>query len=423
MNLIERRERLLGRQVTTFYDEPVAPVRGQGVWLFDADDNPYLDCYNNVPHVGHCHPHVVEAITKQAATLNTHTRYVHEGILEYGERLTAKFDHNLTSMIMMNSGSEANDVALRMAQAVTGKTGIIGTDNTYHGNTSAVSQLNSKKTPVGGYGDHIRQVSAPDNLRPVGGSRVGQAEAFCAEIETAIAELEQASHGVSALIICPFFANEGCPTLERGFLNKAIAAVRRAGGLIIADEVQPGFGRLGSHWWGHEKLGFAPDIVTLGKPMANGHPVAATITRPEILETFQDAFKYFNTFGGNPVSAAAAMATLDIIEDENLLDNTLNVGNYALSELQHLADKYAVIADLRGSGLFMGVELMRGDKPATGLAQNMVNAMRRRRVLISTMGRHDNTLKIRPPCVFSRENVDQLIEVLDNSFTEVLAHE
>lgn len=423
MNLFERRERLLGRQVTTFYDEPVAPVRGQGVWLFDADDNPYLDCYNNVPHVGHCHPHVVEAIAKQAATLNTHTRYVHEGILEYGERLTAKFDHNLTSMIMMNSGSEANDVALRMAQAVTGKTGIIGTDNTYHGNTSAVSQLNSKKTPVGGYGDHIRQVSAPDNLRPVGGSRAGQAEAFYAEIETAIAELEQAGHGISALIICPFFANEGCPTLESGFLDKAISAVRRAGGLIIADEVQPGFGRLGSHWWGHGKLGFAPDIVTLGKPMANGHPVAATITRPEILETFQDAFKYFNTFGGNPVSAAAAMATLDIIEDENLLDNTLNVGNYALSELQHLADKYAVIADLRGSGLFMGIELMRGDKPATGLAQNMVNAMRRRRVLISTMGRHDNTLKIRPPCVFSRENVDQLIEVIDNAFTEILAHE
>jgi len=175
--------------------------------------------------------------------------------------------------------------------------------------------------------------------------------------------------------------------------------------------------------WGFSHDGVVPDIVTLGKPMGNGYPIAAVVTTRKIAQVFDQEYGYFNTFGGNPVSAAAAMATLDIIEDENLLDNTLNVGNYALSELQHLADKYAVIADLRGSGLFMGIELMRGDKPATGLAQNMVNAMRRRRVLISTMGRHDNTLKIRPPCVFSRENVDQLIEVIDNAFTEILAHE
>jgi 4-aminobutyrate aminotransferase-like enzyme len=420
MNLIERRERLLGRHVTTFYNEPFEPVRGKGTWLFDADGRRYLDCYNNVPHVGHCHPKVVDAIACQAATLNVHTRYVHDGVVEYGERLTAKFGHDLASLIMVNSGSEANDVALRMAQAVTGKTGIIGTDNTYHGNTAAVSQLNATKVPVGGYGDHVRQVPAPDNLRPVGGSRAGQAEAFCAGIETAIAELEASGHGVCALIICPYFANEGFPTLERGFLDRAIAAVRKAGGLIISDEVQPGFGRLGSHWWGHERLGFAPDIVTLGKPMANGHPVAAVVTRPEVLETFQDVFKYFNTFGGNPVSAAAAMATLKVIEDEGLVENARDVGAYALEQLQGLAGKHNVIADVRGAGLFFGVELMQGDQPASDLALRMVNEMRQRGVLLSTVGRFDNALKIRPPCVFSRENADLLVSVMDDTFALVL---
>ena len=420
MNLIERRKRLLGRHVTTFYEEPFAPVRGEGVWLYDADGRRFLDCYNNVPHVGHCHPKVVDAIARQAATLNVHTRYVHDGVVEYGERLTAKFGHDLTSMIMVNSGSEANDVALRMAQAVTGNTGIIGTDNTYHGNTAAVSQLNATKVPVGGYGDHVRQVPAPDNLRPVGGTRAGQAEAFCAGIEAAISELEAAGHGVSALIICPYFANEGFPTLERGFLDRAIAAVRKAGGLIISDEVQPGFGRLGSHWWGHERLGFAPDIVTLGKPMANGHPVAAVVTRPEVLEAFQDAFKYFNTFGGNPVSAAAAMATLEVIEDEGLVENARDVGAYALEQLQGLAGKYDVIADVRGAGLFFGVELMQDDQPAGDLALRMVNEMRQRGVLLSTVGRFENALKIRPPCVFSRDNVDLLVSVMDDAFAAVL---
>lgn len=423
MNLVERRKRVLGRHVTTFYDAPFAPVRGKGVWLFDADGNQYLDCYNNVPHVGHCHPKVVEAIARQAATLNVHTRYVHEGVVAYGEKLTAKFNHDLTTMIMVNSGSEANDIALRMAQAVSGNTGVIGTDNTYHGNTAAVSQLNSTKVPIGGYADHIRQVPAPDNLRPVGGNRAGQAQAFAAGIETAIADLQASGHGVSALIICPYFANEGFPTLEHGFMDQAIAAVRRAGGLIIADEVQPGFGRIGTHWWGHEKLGFAPDIVTVGKPMANGHPVAAVVTRNNVLEAFQDAFKYFNTFGGNPVSAAAAMATLDVIIDEGLVENARVVGTYAVEQLRGLADKYDMIADVRGSGLFFGVELMRDGKPATDICLKIVNEMRDNGVLLSTVGRFSNALKIRPPCVFSQENVDQLVDVMDHAIKTVLDDE
>lgn len=417
--LIERRKRLLGRHVTTFYDVPVHLARGEGVWLFDTDGRRYLDCYNNVAHVGHCHPRVVEAIARQAATLNTHTRYVHDTILDYGDRLISHFDHDLSTMIMVCSGSEANDVALRMARAVTGKTGLIGTDNTYHGNTSAVSQLNAKKLPIGGYGAHVRQVPAPDNLHPVGGSRAGQAQAFCAGVETAIAQLEASGHGVSALIICPYFANEGFPTLERGFLDQTIAAVRRAGGVVIADEVQPGFGRLGSDFWGHQRLGFAPDIVTLGKPMANGHPVAATVTRPEILEAFQSQFKYFNTFGGNPVSAAAALATLRVIEDENLQENARVVGDYARRHLALLAEKYPAIGDIRGAGLFFGLELVSRDgTPAPKLTARMVNRMRARGVLLHSAGRHDNILKIRPPCVFSRANADLLVGTLDAALAD-----
>ncbi|MCH2067115.1 aminotransferase class III-fold pyridoxal phosphate-dependent enzyme [Shimia sp.] len=417
---LARRKRLLGSHVTTFYKEPVHLARGEGVWLWDTDGRKYLDCYNNVPHVGHCHPRVVEAIATQAATLNTHTRYVHDGILDYGEALTAKFDHDLTSMVMVCSGSEANDVALRMAQAMTGKTGVITTDNTYHGNTSAVSQLNSSKVPIGGFKDHVKRVPAPDNMQPVGGTREGQKAAFTAAVQAAIAELEASEHGLSALIICPYFANEGFPTLEEGFLDDAVAAVKAAGGIVIADEVQPGFGRIGSHWWGHQKLSFAPDIVTLGKPMANGHPVAATITRPEILTAFQEGFKYFNTFGGNPVSAAAAHAVLNVIEDEGLVANAADVGAYAVAQLKELQARYDVIADVRGSGLFFGVELWRDGKPATEVCTAMIDEMRDRGVLLHSEGRYDNTLKIRPPCAFDRGNADLLVETMNAAFEAVL---
>ena len=418
-SIFERRARLLGPHMTTFYKEPVHVARGEGVYLWDTDGRQYLDCYNNVPHVGHCHPRVVEAIASQAAVLNTHTRYVHDGIVEYGEALTAKFDHDLDSMVMVCSGSEANDVALRMAQAMTGKTGVITTDNTYHGNTTAVSQLNTSKVPIGGFQEHVQRAPAPDNMMPPGGTREGQAAAFAEGVKQAIATLEENGHGVSALIVCPYFANEGFPTLEADFLDEAIALVRAAGGIIIADEVQPGFGRIGSHWWGHQKLNFAPDIVTLGKPMGNGHPVAAVITRPEILTCFQEGFKYFNTFGGNPVSAAAAMAVLNVIEDEKLVENAKEVGAYALGLLSELQKRHDVIADVRGSGLFFGAELWRDGKPATALCDAVVEEMRHNGVLLHTEGRFDNTLKIRPPCVFTKENADQLTEVMDAALEKV----
>lgn len=418
-SLRARRDAALGSGMALFYDDPVHIVRGQGVHLFDASGRAYLDCYNNVPHVGHCHPHVVEAIARQAATLNTHTRYLHGGIVDYVERLTALFDDSLSAAILTCTGSEANDIALRMAQAVTGKTGIIATDNTYHGNTAAVSQLSTKMPPIGGFGGHVRHVAAPDSYRPLGGES-GRAftEAFASELEMAIASLEENGHGLSALILCPFFANEGFPTPPPGFLKRAAEIVRRAGGILIADEVQPGFGRIGTHMWGHQAHDFVPDIVTLGKPMANGHPVGGVVTTSEILQAFRGAFRYFNTFGGNPVSCAAASAMLDVLEEEQLMQNALSVGDYARLRLQDLALKHDLIGDVRGSGLFFGAELVtdRASKtPASKETARLINRMRQESILMGALGINHNTMKIRPPMPFSKENADHMIDVLDDA--------
>ncbi|SIO50680.1 4-aminobutyrate aminotransferase [Rhodovulum sp. ES.010] len=414
--LLERRARLMGPNVPTFYAEPLHLVRGEGVWLWDADGRRYLDCYNNVPHVGHCHPRVVEAIARQAATLNTHTRYLHEGILDYIARLTATMGQELTQAIMVCTGSEANDVAIRMAQAATGATGLIATDNTYHGNTAAVSHLSTRRPPIGGYPAHVRLVPAPESLAPLGGSREGQARAFAENVARAIADLEEAGHGFAGFMLCPFFANEGFPMLDKGFLDPTVAVIRRAGGLVVADEVQPGFGRLGDAFWGHAALGFAPDVVTLGKPMANGHPVGAVVTRPDIMEAFRSAFGYFNTFGGNPVSAAAAMATLEVIEQERLMDNARAVGDHALERLRDL--RHPMLAEVRGKGLFLGAEFVHEDgTPASGFVESLVERMRARGILLNRIGRAMNTLKIRPPLPFSRENADLMVDTL----AEVLA--
>ena len=420
--LVERRNRLLGPNMSTFYEDPVHLVRGEGVWLWDADGKQYLDCYNNVPHVGHCHPRVVKAICDQASTLNTHTRYLHEGILDYVEALTATFGPRFDSALMCCTGSEANDVALRMAQALTGKTGVIATDHTYHGNTTAVHQLSRSNPPPGGYWDSVAFVPAPDSYRPLGGEAgMAHAHAFAHEVARQIAVLEEKGYGFSALILCPFFANEGFPALPAGWLDPTMEVVRKAGGVLIADEVQPGFGRVGTHFWGHEKLGVTPDIVTIGKPMANGHPVAAVVAPRETMHEFRKSFRYFNTFGGNPVSCAAAMATLNVVLEENLQENARVVGEYALQGLRDLATRHEAMGDVRGSGLFFGVELVTDrttKEPATAYTKKIANGMRQRGVLLNFLGKHYNVLKMRPPMVFSKSNVDQVIETLDRVLAE-----
>ncbi|MCP5037189.1 MAG: aspartate aminotransferase family protein [Rhodobacteraceae bacterium] len=411
--LLARRERLLGPGMTTFYREPVHLVRGKGAYLWDADGNRFLDAYNNVAHVGHAHPKVVEAICAQSAVLNTHTRYLHEGILDYGERLTAKMTPELSSMIMVCTGSEANDIALRMGQAMTGKCGFIATDNTYHGNTALVSQMSSRKKPIGGYSQNVKQVPSPDSLRPLGGSPLAQAREFARHVNRAIEMFEEEGFGFAALILDPFFANEGFPDLPRGFLDPVAQVVKRAGGLVIADEVQPGFGRTGGHFWGYERVGLVPDVVTMGKPMGNGHPVAAVVARPEITAAFRGAFGYFNTFGGNPVSAAAAMAVLDVIEAEGLQENARKVGDYMLERLQAMTHPF--IGEVRGDGLFLGVEFVSDGAmtPAGDFTENLVDEMRVNGILAGHTGRGGNVLKIRPPMCFSREDADLLVDTLE----------
>ena len=423
-SLIDRRARLLGPNMSTFYEEPVHLVRGLGTKLWDAEGRDYLDCYNNVPHVGHCHPKVVEAICAQAGMLNTHTRYLHEGILDYVEALTAMVGAPFDTALLTCTGSEANDVALRMAQALTGKTGVIATDHTYHGNTTAVHQLSRTNPPPGGYATNVGFVPAPDSYRPLGGvAGMAHAHAFAAAVQAQIDALEATEHGFSTLILCPFFANEGFPDLPHGWLDPTVEVVRRASGVIIADEVQPGFGRLGTHFWGFQKIGFTPDIITIGKPMANGHPVAAVIAPHETMYAFRSAFRYFNTFAGNPVSCAAAMATLKVVQEEGLMENARVVGDYARDGLRDLAGRHDCIGDVRGSGLFFGAEMVldRATKaPATAFTKRVANGMRQRGVLLNFLGIHYNVLKMRPPMVFSKGDADRMLKALDAVLRDTL---
>ena len=418
-DLIDRRRTLLGPNVSTFYDVPVHIVRGEGVWMWDAEGNKYLDCYNNVPHVGHCNPRVVEAICAQARTLNVHTRYLHEGILNYVERLTATFADPLDTAILTCTGSEANDIALRMAEAMTGKRGIVATDATYHGNTTLVSHLSkSNVSEVGfGLGDYLRHVEAPDSYRipdPDG-------QRFAAKVQEAIDDLEASGIGFAALVVCPLFLNEGFPTQAEGWLRPAAEAARRAGGLLICDEVQSGFGRCGSHFWAHQRQGVTPDVVCMGKPMGNGHPVAGLVTTSEIMARFRGSFRYFNTFGGNPVSCAAAMAVLDELEAQDLQANAAKMGKLAAERLSALAEKYEVIGDVRQSGMVFGAEVVLDratTEPASAYADRIINAMRHRGVILSKLGRHKNTLKIRPPMPFGTDHLDLLIYTLDSVLAE-----
>ena len=423
-DILARRRALLGPNVPTFYDDPVHVVRGEGVWLWDSGGRRYLDCYNNVAHVGHCNPRVVDALCDQARTLNSHSRYPHEGILDYVERLTGTFDDPLDTAVLVCTGSEANDVALRMAEATTGKSGIVATDATYHGNTALVAPLSRNNAPRSGFGldAHLRHVEAPDSYRiddPDG-------QRFAEAVQRAIDDLVAAGVGFAALIVCPLFLNEGFPSQAEGWLRPAAAAVRRAGGLLICDEVQSGFGRSGAHFWAHQKQGVSPDMVTMGKPMGNGHPVAGLATTSEIMARFRKSYRYFNTFGGNPVSCAAAMAVLEELERRNLQANAAKIGRLAAERLASLAEKHDVIGDARQSGMVFGAEFVldRATKEPDGTyADRVVNEMRNRGILLSRLGRGGNTLKIRPPMPFGEEHLDLLVETLDGVLAEMPASE
>jgi 4-aminobutyrate aminotransferase-like enzyme len=417
-DLLERRYRVLGRNSPLFYEKPLHLVRGEGVWLWDADGKHYLDAYNNVAHVGHCHPHVVEAIARQAATLNTHTRYLHEGIVAYAERLVATFDPSLSMAMLVCTGSEANELALRISNFISGGEGIICTNFAYHGNTRAVAQIGTVFPPPEGFGPHIRAIAPPDSYRGLNGLS-GQAleDAYVNEVRKAIESLEANGIKLAAMLICTVYSSEGLLNVPQGYMRRAVELVRKAGGLYIADEVQGGFGRTGRHMWGHESYGVVPDLVTMGKPMGNGHPVAGVVGRADHVQRFTDKAMYFNTFAGNPVSCAAANAVLDVLEKERLMENARVVGDHMMAGLGRLASKYSSIGDVRGRGMFFGVELVRDRKtkePDGPEAKRIINAMRNRGVLISRIGPHDNILKIRPPMVLTKEQADLLVSTLDD---------
>jgi 4-aminobutyrate aminotransferase-like enzyme len=417
--LIARRQKLLGPAYRLFYANPVHVVRGEGVWLYDPDGNAYLDVYNNVASVGHCHPHVVAALSRQAAVLNTHTRYLNDTILDYAEKLLGYFPPELSHVMFTCTGSEANDLAYRAARSFTGGTGMIVTQLAYHGVTVAISEMSPSLGQGITLGAHVRSVPAPDLYR-ANGQDVG--EAFASAVRGAIADM--VAHGIrpAALLVDTIFASDGVFSDPPGFLAPAVAAIREAGGIFIADEVQPGFGRTGEAMWGFMRHGVLPDMVTMGKPMGNGHPIAAMVAKPEILQAFGERTRYFNTFGGNPVSCAVGQAVLEVIEREGILENARDVGAYLRDGLLSLAQRHAVIGDVRGAGLFIGVELVRDRatrEPDGETTARLVNGLRERRILISASGPHANVLKIRPPLVFKREHADRFLEGVDAVLSEI----
>ena len=409
--MVERRQRLLGPAYRLFYENPLHLVRGEGAWLYDAEGRRYLDVYNNVASLGHAHPRVVEAIAAQAARLNTHTRYLHETVLDLAEALLATLPPALGHVMFTCTGSEANDLALRIARAHTGGEGIVVTSLAYHGVTASLAELSPSLGEGVPLGRHVAAVPAPDAYR--GGPDMPAR--FAASVAGAFASL--ARHGIRpcALLVDTMFTSDGVFPDPAGFLAEAAAAARAAGALLIADEVQPGFGRTG-RMWGFERHGVEPDIVTMGKPMGNGHPVAGLAIRPGVLERFGSQARYFNTFGGNPVSAAAALAVLDVLRDEALPANAAAIGAHLLGGLRSLAARHDILGDVRGAGLSIGAELVRDratKEPATAETARIVNALRERGVLISASGPGANILKIRPPLCLTRDQADLFLDTLD----------
>lgn len=410
--LLSRRQRVLGSGYRLFYEQPLHVARGEGVWLFDHQGNRYLDVYNNVASVGHCHPAVVEAIARQSATLNTHTRYLHHAIIDFAEDLLTEFPAELNNVMFTCTGSEANDLALRIARHVTGGSGVLVTRWAYHGVTSALAEVSPSLGSGVPRGDHVRLIDAPDQYRRPG--------AFIASIESALATMKQAGIRPAALLIDTIFSSDGVFCAPEGEMAQAAALIRQAGGLFIADEVQPGFGRTGETMWGFARHGVVPDLVSLGKPMGNGHPIAGLVGRSALFESFGREVRYFNTFGGNPVSCQAAHAVLRVIREEQLRQNAQRVGDYLQQGLTQLAQHVPLLGDIRAYGLFIGAELVTDreqKQPASAQAAKVVNEMRQRGVLISATGPAANILKIRPPLVFREEHADVFLNTLSDVLT------
>lgn len=413
--LLQRRRRNMGAASILFYRRPLELRSARGVWLEATDGTRYLDFYNNVPSVGHCHPHVTEAVSRQIARLNIHSRYLSDGVEAYLERLRATFPAHLGNVVMTCSGSEANDLAMRIATRATGHGGFIVTEAAYHGNTTAVADVSPSSWKTPHVPSHVRLIPAP--TRAAYGEDI--AAGLAAAVAAAAAELDAAGHGLAALICNSVFSSDGVHPDPAGFLAPAVAAVHRAGGLYIADEVQPGFGRLGHGMWGFARHGVAPDMATMGKPMGNGFPMAGLAVGGALLDAFCGDTGYFNTFGGNPVAAAAGGAVLDVIESEKLIENARLRGAQLAEGLAGLAAEDGRIREIRAAGLFIGVEMASETGEAGELVIRLIDALRQQGVVIGSAGRYGESLKVRPPLCLSNSDVDLFLSALRKALKAV----
>jgi 4-aminobutyrate aminotransferase-like enzyme len=421
-SLQRRRDLALGSGAELFYESPLEIVRGEGVYLFDSDGRRFVDMYNNVPVVGHANQAVVKAMAEQQAILNTHSRYLHEGIVAYAERLIGLYHDGIESVVFGCSGTEAIEVAIQIARLVTGSRGIVCTDATYHGNTELVASMSylGDEPPQTG---EIRAFPFPELYRPLqaGLSEDELADVYVARVAECIESLKAEGQGFATLIMCSIFANEGPPEIPDGFMAKVTDLVHREGGLVIADEVQSGYGRTG-RWWGYETTEFLPDIVVTGKPMGNGLPISATATRKEFVDAFRAEKDYFNTCAASPLQAAVGMAVIDEIERLDLVRHAGEVGGRLTRELKSRISRHDAIGDARGYGLFLGVEMVKDKEskvPDAALTLSLSDRLKDKGFLTSYSGKFNNVLKIRPPLVFSHENADDFLAAFDECLEEI----
>ena len=401
-----------------FYKEPIYLEKGEGVWLYDKAGKKYLDVYNNVPVAGHCHPRIIASLTDQASKLNVHSRYISDVVVDYSEKLVSLHSDNLSKLQMACSGTEAVEIAIKMARIHTGGQGIICSNATYHGNSHETFRMT-----IGPFEPEFRRVTYPESYRPIkeGLSQEELCTLYLKEVEKQIEGFSQDGIKFAGLIFCSLFANEGLPDFPKDYLTKVSKLVRDSGGVLILDEVQAGFGRTGT-WWGYQLSNVSPDIAVMGKPMGSGLPVSGVIATEEISDTFHEKAFYFNTTAATPLQAAVAGTVIDIIQDEGLIENAEKIGGYLKTELLKIKDDFDYLGDVRGPGLFIGLDIVdnKEDKnPDREKAIEIVEILKNKGVLISNAGQYRNVLKLRPPLVFDLDNANFLLETLNQVFREV----
>jgi 4-aminobutyrate aminotransferase-like enzyme len=401
-----------------FYKEPINLESGEGVWLYDKSGKKYLDVYNNVPVAGHCHPRIIASLTDQASKLNVHSRYVSDVVVDYSEKLISLHSDNLTKLQMACSGTEAVEIAIKMARIHTGGEGIICSNATYHGNSHETFRMT-----IGPFEPEFRRVTYPEFYRPIeeGLSEQDLCELYVKEVEKQIKDFKQDGIKFAGLIFCSIFANEGLPDFPKDYLTKVAKLVRDSGGVVILDEVQAGFGRTGT-WWGYELSNVSPDIAVMGKPMGSGLPVSGVVATEEITNSFHKKAFYFNTTAATPLQAAVGGTVIDIIQEEGLIENASRIGSYLKSELEKIKDNFDFLGDIRGPGLFIGLDIVdnKEDKnPDKDKAVELVEMLKTKGILISNAGQYRNVLKLRPPLVFDSSHADLVLEGLGASFKEI----